>query len=100
MYNSAQLYLGNWEMMPPLGGVQAPLERHESLLRRPRSHHCRGRRITPEKSKEQIWVDWVAKQGGDNFQEMLNAHTEDRHYQILAQLLSLELEQLKIAPRF
>jgi len=31
-----------------------------------------------EKTKEQIWADWVAKQGGDNFQDMLNAQSEDR----------------------
>jgi hypothetical protein len=41
----------------------------------------------------------MAKQAGDNFPEMLNAQTEDRKYQILAQLLSPELERLKIAPR-
>jgi hypothetical protein len=29
----------------------------------------------------------VAKQHGDNFQEMLNAQTEDGQYQILAKLL-------------
>ena len=51
----------------------------------------------PEKSTEQIWADWVAKQGGDNFQEMLSAQSEDRKYQILAQLLSLELDRPKIA---
>jgi hypothetical protein len=58
-----------------------------------------GEESVPEKTKEQIWADWMAKQAGDNFPEMLNAQTEDRKYQILAQLLSLELEQLKIAPR-
>jgi hypothetical protein len=58
-----------------------------------------GGEAMPEKSKVQIWADWVAKQTGDNFQEMLNAQTEDRKYQILAQLLSLQLERLKIAPR-
>jgi hypothetical protein len=57
-----------------------------------------GEEATPEKSKEQIWEDWVAKQGGGNFQEMLNAQTEDRKYQILAQLLSLELGRPKIVP--
>lgn len=46
-----------------------------------------------EKTKEQIWADWVAKQSGGNFQEMLNAQTEDRKYQILAQLLSKETGQ-------
>ena len=42
------------------------------------------------KTKEQIWADWVAKQSGGNFQEMLSAQTEDRKYQILTQLLSKE----------
>jgi len=48
-----------------------------------------------EKTKEQIWAEWVAKQRGGNFQEMLNAQTEDGKYQILAQLLSKELAQYK-----
>ena len=48
-----------------------------------------------EKSKEQIWAEWVARQRGGNFQEMLNAQTEDGKYQILAQLLSKELAPLK-----
>ena len=39
-----------------------------------------------EKTKQEIWADWVAMQSGGNFQEMLNAQTEDRKYQILAQL--------------
>jgi len=43
-----------------------------------------------EKTREQIWADWVAVQSGGNFQEMLNAQTEDRKYQILAELLSKE----------
>jgi phage tail tape-measure protein len=34
-----------------------------------------------------------------NFQEMLNAQTEDGKYEILAQLLSRELKQFKKAPR-
>jgi hypothetical protein len=54
----------------------------------------------PEKTKEQIWGDWVAKQSGGNFQEMLNAQTEDAEYRTLAQLLSKELEQSKKPPRF
>ena len=48
-----------------------------------------------EKTKEQIWTDWVAMQGGDHFQDMLNAQTEDGKYQTLARLLSKELGQLK-----
>jgi len=48
-----------------------------------------------EKTKEQIWAEWVAKQHGGNFQEMLNAQTEVGKYQILAQLLSKELAQNK-----
>lgn len=48
-----------------------------------------------EKTKEQIWAEWLARQRGGNFQEMLNAQTEDGKYQILAQLLSKELGQLK-----
>jgi hypothetical protein len=48
-----------------------------------------------EKTKEQIWADWVAKQGGGNFQEMLNAQTEDGKYQTLARLLSKEPGQQK-----
>jgi hypothetical protein len=53
----------------------------------------------PEKTKEQIWADWVAKQGGGNFQEMLNAQAEDGKYQILTRLLSKELGQLRKVPR-
>jgi hypothetical protein len=53
-----------------------------------------------EKTKEQIWADWVAKQSGGNFLEMLDAQTEDAKYQTLAQLLSKELEQTKKPPRF
>jgi len=48
-----------------------------------------------EKTRQQIWADWVATQGGGNFQEMLRAQTEDRQYQILAQLLSKKLGELK-----
>jgi hypothetical protein len=53
-----------------------------------------------EKTKEQIWADWVAKQSGGNFQEMLNAQTEDGKYQTLARLLSNEPGQLKKAPQY
>jgi hypothetical protein len=53
-----------------------------------------------EKTNEQIWADWVAKQSDGNFQEMLDAQTEDAKYQILARRLSLELDRLKMAPRF
>ncbi len=52
-----------------------------------------------EKTKEQIWADWVGKQSGGNFQEMLNAQTEDAKYQTLAQLLSKEPGQLRKIPR-
>jgi hypothetical protein len=51
-----------------------------------------------EKTKEQKWADWLALQRGGNFQEMLNAQTEDGKYRILAQLLSKELGQLKKTP--
>jgi len=53
----------------------------------------------PENTKEQIWSRWVAKQVGSNFQEMLNAQTEDRKYQILAELLSKEPGQSKKSAR-
>ena len=43
------------------------------------------------KTKEQIWADWVATQDRGHFQERLNAETEDGKYKILAQLLSSEL---------
>jgi hypothetical protein len=52
-----------------------------------------------EKTQEQVWAAWVTKQSGGNFQEMLNAQTEDAKYQTLAQMLSNELEQLKTLPR-
>ena len=52
-----------------------------------------------QKTKEQVWADWVATQDMDNFQERLNAETEDGKYEILAQLLSRRLEQLKKAPQ-
>jgi hypothetical protein len=52
-----------------------------------------------EKTREQIWADWVAKQSGGNFQEMLNAQTEDRKYQILTELLSKEPGQSEKAPQ-
>ena len=51
-----------------------------------------------ENTREQIWASWVAKQSGGNFQEMLNAQTEDRKYQILAQLLSKDPGQSKPWP--
>ena len=49
----------------------------------------------PEKTKEQVWATWISKQTDDHFQEMLDAQTEDRKYQVLAQLLSGRLEKLK-----
>jgi len=52
-----------------------------------------------EKSKEQIWADWVATQDIDHFQERLNTATEDGKYKILAQLLSRSLEKLKKGPQ-
>ncbi|HEX4027325.1 MAG TPA: hypothetical protein VHX18_06860 [Rhizomicrobium sp.] len=52
-----------------------------------------------EKTKEQMWAGWLAKESAGNFQEMLNAQTEDSKYQILAQLLSQELGQLRKAQR-
>ena len=48
-----------------------------------------------EKTREHIWATWISKQTDDHFQEMLNAQTEDRKYQVLAQLLSGRLEKLK-----
>jgi hypothetical protein len=53
-----------------------------------------------EKTKEQIWTDWLGRQSDGNFQGMLNAQTEDAKYQILAKLLSEEIGQLKKRPRF
>jgi len=52
-----------------------------------------------QKTKEQKWADWVATQDVGHFQERLNAETEDGKYEILAQLLSRRLEQLKKAPQ-
>ena len=52
-----------------------------------------------DKTNNQIWADWVATQTVDHFQETLSAATEDGKYKILAQLLSSELERLKISPR-
>jgi hypothetical protein len=52
-----------------------------------------------EKTKESIWADWVAKQDPGNFQEMLSAQTEDGKYQILAQLLSEELRNMRSVSR-
>jgi hypothetical protein len=52
-----------------------------------------------EETKEQIWADWVATQSSGNFQEMLNAQTEDAKYQILAQLLCEELGKMRSVPR-
>ena len=52
-----------------------------------------------EKTKEQIWANWISKQTDDHFQEMLNAQTEDAKYQLLAQLLSGRLEKLKKTPQ-
>ena len=53
----------------------------------------------PEKTKEQLWAGWLAKESAGNYQEMLNAQTEDGKYQILAQLLSQEPGRLRKAPR-
>ena len=50
-----------------------------------------------EKTRQQVWAGWVANQSGGNFQEMLNAQTEDRKYQILAELLSKEPGQSRKA---
>jgi hypothetical protein len=44
----------------------------------------------PEKTKDQQWASWVARQDDDHFQERLNAETEDGKYEILAHLLSRE----------
>jgi len=52
-----------------------------------------------EKTQEQVWADWVATQRGGNFPEMLDAQTEDAKYQILAQLLSEELGNMRKTPR-
>ena len=49
-----------------------------------------------EKTTQQVWASWAAKQTGDNFQAMLNAQTEDGKYQILANLL--REENLRPAP--
>jgi len=49
-----------------------------------------------QKTKEQLWADWVATQDMGNFQERLNAETEDGKYKILAQLLSNELYKIKL----
>jgi hypothetical protein len=48
-----------------------------------------------QKTREQTWADWVATQDDGHFQKRLTAETEDGKYQILAQLLSKELGQLK-----
>jgi len=81
-----------------LSGPMAPLERHESLSRRPRAPIMVVEMGMIEKTKEQAWSGWVATQGVDHFQERLNAETEDGKYKILAQLLSSELEKLKKPP--
>jgi hypothetical protein len=47
-----------------------------------------------DKTREQRWADWMAKQDMGQFQQRLNAETEDGKYKILAQLLSSELEKL------
>jgi hypothetical protein len=51
------------------------------------------------KTKEQLWADWVATQTVDHFQETLNAATEDGKYKILAQLLSSELYKIRLKAR-
>ena len=52
-----------------------------------------------EKTREQIWADWVARQRGGSFPEMLNAQQEDSKYQIRTQLLAREFAQWKSMPR-
>jgi hypothetical protein len=52
-----------------------------------------------EKTKEQIWAEWVATQDIGHFQERLNAETEDGKHKILAQLLSSELYKIRLKPR-
>jgi hypothetical protein len=51
-----------------------------------------------EKTKEKIWADWLATQSS-NFQELLDAATEDEKYKILAQLLVMDLEKSKNGPQ-
>lgn len=51
------------------------------------------------KTKEQIWADWVATQTVDHFQETLSAATEDGKYKILGRLLSNELYKIRLKPR-
>lgn len=46
------------------------------------------------KTTDQVWANWVARQDIGHFQEMLDAETEDGKYKILAQLLSNELGKL------
>ena len=53
-----------------------------------------------EKTKDQLWADWVATQDMDRLQERLNAETEDGKFKILAQLLSRELENIKLKSKW
>jgi hypothetical protein len=53
-----------------------------------------------DKTKNQIWADWVATQTVDHFQETLSAATEDGKYKILAQLLFSELYKIRLKPRW
>ena len=51
-------------------------------------------------SLEELQAHWVAAQNIDRFQDLLDAETEDGKYKILARLLSLELEKMKlVSPR-
>jgi hypothetical protein len=58
-----------------------------------------GKRITlifvMDKVSAELHAKLVAAQNGGHFQELLNAETEDGKYEILAQLLLHEMEQLK-----
>jgi len=49
-------------------------------------------------SEAELHAKWVASQDIARFQSLLNSETEDGKYNLLAQLLSLELAQLKKAP--
>jgi hypothetical protein len=51
-----------------------------------------------DKTKNQMWADWVATQSVDHFQETLGAATEDGKYKILAQLLSSEPYKIRLKP--
>ena len=51
-----------------------------------------------EKTKEQLWADWLATQSS-HFQDLLDGATEDEKYNILARLLFTDLEKLKNGPK-